>query len=33
MSDSVYKVIEVIGTSYTSWEEAAKTALMSLRGI
>jgi flavin-binding protein dodecin len=27
MSDSVYKVIEVIGTSSTSWEEAAKTAV------
>jgi flavin-binding protein dodecin len=27
MSDSVYKVIEVIGTSTTSWEEAAKTAV------
>ena len=27
MSDSVYQVIEVIGTSSTSWEEAAKTAV------
>jgi len=27
MSDSVYKVIEVIGTSSTSWEEAARTAV------
>jgi len=27
MSDSVYKIIEVIGTSSTSWEEAAKTAV------
>ena len=27
MSESVYKVIEVIGTSPTSWEEAAKTAV------
>ena len=27
MSDSVYKVIEVIGTSATSWEEAAKLAV------
>ncbi len=27
MSDSVYKVIELIGTSETSWEEAAKVAL------
>ena len=27
MSDSVYKVIEVIGTSSTSWEEAAKLAV------
>jgi len=27
MPDSVYKVIEVIGTSATSWEEAAKLAV------
>lgn len=27
MPDSVYKVIEVIGTSPTSWEEAAKMAV------
>lgn len=27
MPDSVYKVIEVIGTSPTSWEEAAKAAV------
>jgi len=27
MSDSVYKVIEVIGTSPKSWEEAARTAV------
>ena len=27
MSDSVYKVIELIGTSSTSWEEAAKNAV------
>jgi len=24
---SVYKIIEVVGTSETSWEEAAKTAV------
>jgi flavin-binding protein dodecin len=24
MSDSVYKVIELVGSSETSWEEAAK---------
>ncbi len=24
---SVYKVIEIVGTSKTSWEEAAKTAV------
>ena len=24
---SVYKVIEIVGTSETSWEEAAKTAV------
>jgi flavin-binding protein dodecin len=27
MPESVYKVIEVIGTSTTSWEEAAKMAV------
>jgi dodecin len=27
MSNSVYKVIELIGTSVTSWEEAAKSAV------
>ena len=27
MSDSVYKVIELIGTSEQSWEEAAKNAV------
>lgn len=27
MPDSVYKVIEVVGTSATSWEEAAKAAV------
>ena len=27
MPQSVYKVIEVIGTSTTSWEEAAKIAV------
>ena len=27
MSDSVYKVIELIGTSSSSWEEAAKNAV------
>lgn len=27
MSDSVYKVIELIGTSEVSWEDAAKVAL------
>lgn len=25
--DSVYKVIEIVGTSETSWEEAAKRAV------
>lgn len=29
MSESVYKVIELVGTSDTSWEEAAKTAVES----
>ena len=27
MPDSIYKVIELIGTSETSWEEAAKKAV------
>jgi flavin-binding protein dodecin len=27
MADSVYKVIELIGTSSKSWEEAAKSAV------
>lgn len=27
MSTSVYKIIEVVGTSPTSWEEAARTAV------
>ena len=27
MADSVYKVIELVGTSSTSWEDAAKNAV------
>jgi flavin-binding protein dodecin len=27
MADSVYKVVELVGTSDTSWEKAAKTAV------
>ncbi len=27
MGDSTYKVIEIIGTSSTSWEDAAKSAV------
>ncbi|BBO88048.1 dodecin family protein [Desulfosarcina ovata] len=27
MSESIYKVIELVGTSQTSWEEAAKNAV------
>jgi hypothetical protein len=27
MADSVYKVIELVGTSEESWEKAAKTAV------
>ena len=27
MTDSVYKVIELVGTSEVSWEEAAKNAV------
>ncbi len=37
MNDSVYKVIELVGTSSVSWEEAAKnaveTATKSLRDL
>jgi len=37
MADSVYKVIELVGTSETSWEAAAKnavdTAAKSLKGL
>ncbi len=37
MSDSVYKVIDLIGTSTSSWEDAAKNAIeragKSLRDI
>jgi flavin-binding protein dodecin len=32
MAASVYKVIEIIGTSDTSWEEAAKTAVEEAAG-
>lgn len=32
MSDSVYKVIELIGTSETSWEDAAKNAVETAGG-
>lgn len=27
MSNSIYKIIELIGTSQTSWEDAAKSAV------
>ena len=27
MADSVYKIIELVGTSETSWEDAAKAAV------
>ena len=27
MTDSVYKIIEVVGTSKTSWEDAARNAV------
>ena len=27
MTDSVYKLIELVGTSTTSWEDAAKNAI------
>ena len=32
MAGSVYKVIEIIGTSEVSWEEAAKTAVEEAAG-
>jgi flavin-binding protein dodecin len=32
MAGSVYKVIEIIGTSDVSWEEAAKTAVEEAAG-
>ena len=32
MSEQVYKVVEVIGSSPTSWEEAAKKAIDSAGG-
>ena len=32
MAASVYKVIEIIGTSDTSWEDAAKTAVEEAAG-
>jgi dodecin len=31
-ADSVYKITEVIGTSSTSWEEAAKNAVETASG-
>ena len=27
MTDSIYKIIEVVGTSKTSWEDAARNAV------
>jgi flavin-binding protein dodecin len=32
MPDSVYKIIEVIGTSPTSWEDAARVAVDKAAG-
>ncbi len=32
MADSVYKVVELVGTSGASWEEAAKTAVETAGG-
>ncbi len=29
MTNSVYKIIEIVGTSTKSWEDAAKTALQT----
>ena len=37
MTDSIYKIIELVGTSETSWEDAAKNAVdraaETLRGL
>ena len=33
MTDSVYKVVELVGSSNVSWEEAAKTAGKSLKNL
>jgi len=30
MSDSIYKVIEVVGSSYDSWKDAAQNAIKSV---
>lgn len=32
MTDSIYKVIELVGTSEVSWEEAAKKAIEKASG-
>jgi hypothetical protein len=32
MSDSVYKIIELVGTSTVSWEDAAKHAVETAAG-
>ncbi|MCP4669590.1 MAG: dodecin domain-containing protein [Deltaproteobacteria bacterium] len=32
MAGSTYKIIELVGTSDTSWEEAAKTAIETAGG-
>jgi dodecin len=32
MPDSVYKIIELVGTSPSSWEDAAKTAVERASG-
>ena len=33
MAGSVYKIIEIVGTSDTSWEEAARTAVEEAAGL
>ena len=32
MAGSIYKIVELVGTSDTSWEEAAKTAVETASG-
>ena len=33
MGESIYKIIELVGTSATSWEDASKSAVEKAAGI